>query len=132
MGWTVNFFAHKASTWLRWAEKANSQQRRGHECYARRQHAFWMTMKQNATHIFQRAIQVVTKDASVQIPGLQADMELADPELQPGSDRPGSSNNSYTAGPSGYALGSMHDVGPGDIDSENGSSGSGDNTPDAW
>lgn len=76
MGWTVNFFARKASTWLGWAEKAHSQNNWGHECYARRQHAFWMTMKQNAIHSFQRAIQIVTKDALAQIPGLQSDIEM--------------------------------------------------------
>lgn len=111
MGWTVNFFAQKASTWLRWAEKANSQQRRGHECYARKQHAFWMTMKQNATHTFQRAIQVVTKDVSVQIAGLDGDM--ADPEVQPDAD---SSNSSSTTEPDDIysdtgSPGSVHDTG---------------------
>lgn len=35
-----------------------------------------MTMKQNAIHSFQRAIQIVTKDALAQIPGLQSDIEM--------------------------------------------------------
>lgn len=71
MGWTVNFFAHKASTWHRWAEKARFDLRFGHECYALKQRAFWLSMKDNALTFFQRAILTVNKDESVgEIPGL--------------------------------------------------------------
>lgn len=71
MGWTVNFFAHKASTWHHWADKARLDLRFGHECYAMKQRAFWLSMKDNALRFFQRAILTVNKGEPVgDIPGL--------------------------------------------------------------
>lgn len=97
MGWTVNFLAHKASMWKRWAHKAHRDGRPGHECYAKRQEAFWLSMKDNAIQSFQRAILTVNKgDTDGRIPGLdpihQSSFMQAHPAGGSGSDSVGSMN----------------------------------------
>lgn len=73
MGWTVNYFKNRASIWQNWAEKAHSEGKNGHECYAKRQQAFWLTMKNNALQAFQHAVFSVTKSPDIRIAGLQMD-----------------------------------------------------------
>lgn len=87
MGWTVNFFAYKAALWNRWADKARIELKFGHESYARRQEAFWLSLEDNALQSFQRAILTVNKGHNIgHMPGLDRILETLDEETKRSGD----------------------------------------------
>lgn len=87
MGWTVNFFAHKAEEWQKMAEGSALKGHRGHECYAREQESFWLGMKSNAETKFRQAIRALYPDKEVVILGLQVPRSDAADDPEPAAER---------------------------------------------
>lgn len=88
MGWTLNFFAYKASQWKKWAADVRHPDLSlpGHECYALRQEAFWLSMEHNARLAFEEAVAQLVPGPP-KILGLRkftysdADVEMQETEL---------------------------------------------------